>query len=83
MGVFNGHNGSILKSWAKQDAVNFQDMARKLAAELESSDIAPFYAEYMDIERTPETGLAMEDVGLLYEHRAAASRAGRIAKNVT
>ena len=83
MGVFKGGKGSILKSWEAQESVNGQDMSKKLASMLESSDIVPFYAEYMEIDRTPATGFAMGDVCLLYEPQTSASRDGRIAKQVT
>ena len=77
-----GYKGDMLKSWGAQEAVNCQEMAKKLATHLESAAIIPFYAEYMDIERTPTTGFSMEDVCLVYDPCTASGRNGRITKQV-
>ena len=81
--VVKGGKGSALKSWGAQEAVNCQEMSKKLAAALESAVIIPFYAEYMDFDRTPATGFAMEDVCLAYDPHTAPMRNGRIMKQVT
>ena len=81
--VFNGGMGSVLKSWDAQEAVNCQEMSQKLAATLESAEIIPFYAEYLDCDRTPATGFAMGDVCLLYDPLTSPLRNGRIMHPVT
>ena len=49
-----------------QAAVNFQVLWRRLKSKIESTDIISIYAEYMDVGRTPESGLSLEDVWLIY-----------------
>ena len=39
------------KTWAAKEAVNCQAMRRKLSSKIESGDIIPFYADYMDSEK--------------------------------
>ena len=80
--VRKGYNGSRLKSWGAQEAVNCQSMAKKLATKMENADIVPFYAEYMDMERASTAGFAMGDVCLMYDPHTAAERNGRIMKKV-
>ena len=80
--VVKGGKGSALKTWGAQEAVNCQEMSKKLSAALESAVIIPFYAEYMDFDRTPATCFAMEDVCLAYDPHASPLRNGRIAKQV-
>ena len=75
--------GSILNSREAKEAVNFHDMPQKLETKLETADIIPFYAAYMDIDRTPATGFAMGDVCLMYEPRDAATRNGRIVRRIS
>ena len=58
-------------------------MSQKLAAWLEYAEIIPFYAEYMNFDRTPAPGFAMEDVCLLYDPRKSPLRNGRTLKQVT
>ena len=77
-----GYKGDMLKSWGAQEAVNCQEMAKKLAMHLESAAIIPFYAEYMDIDRAPATGFSMEDVCLVYDPSTSDDRMGRITKQV-
>ena len=81
--VGKGYNGAKLKSWGAQEAVNCQSMAKKLATKMENADIIPFYAEYMDMERTAAIGFAMDDVCLMYDPHTAAERNGRITKQVS
>ena len=82
MGGFEGVRRRYSKVTGGQEAVNCQEMAKKLASHLESADIIPFYAEYMDIERTSTTGFSMEDVCLVYDPCTASGRNGRITKQV-
>ena len=81
--VCKGGNGGRTKVAGAQEAVNCQEMPKKLAAVLESAAIIPFNSEYMGIDRTPATGFAMEDVCLAYEPRKSDLRNGRITAHVT
>ena len=81
--VFKGGRGSVLMSREAQESVNCQEMSKKLAAVLGSAAIIPFYAKYMEFDRTPATGFAMAYVCLLYDPKTAPLRDGRIAKQAT
>ena len=65
-----------------QAAVNFQVPRRRLKSKIGSTDIISIYAEYMDVGRTPDPGLDLEDVCLIYEPCTAHDREGRNVKKV-
>ena len=76
---FGGPQG---KTWAAKEAVNCQAMWRKLSSKIETGDIIPFYAEYMDSEKITSPGFAMADVCVVYEHATSNERSGRKMKQV-
>ena len=80
--VKNRTGGSSLKSWASQEAVNCVLMSKELASKLETAKIIPFYADYLDVERTPSLGLSLDDCCIVYEPQSSGERQCRIMKQV-
>ena len=76
------YRAAQLLTWGSQEAVNCQEMAKKLSTRMESADIIPFYAEYMETDRIFPPGIALEDVCLVYDPITAGERNGRIMKQV-
>ena len=65
-----------------QAEVNFQVLWRRLKSKIESTDISPTYAKYLDVGRTPEPCLALEDVCLIYDPSTSRERECRNMKQV-
>ena len=74
--------GSCGKTWAAQEAVNCLSMSKELSSRMETAKIIPFYAEYMEVERSTSLGLSLEDCCLIYEPQSASERQGRIMRQV-
>ena len=65
-----------------QAAVNLQVLWRMLKSNIESADIIAIYAEYLDVGRATEPGLALEDACLIYEPCTSHIREVRNVKQV-
>ena len=76
------YRAAQLLTWGSQETANCQEMAKKLPTRMESADITPFYAEYMETDRITLSGVAIEDVCLVYDTTKAGERNGGIARQV-
>ena len=74
--------GPSNKTWGAQEAVNCQALWRKLASKIETADIIPFYAEYMEVDKVSAAGFTLEDACLMYDPSTAHDRGGRNLKQV-
>ena len=68
--------GDELKTWGAQGAVNCQAMWKKLSRKIESGEIIPFYAEYMDVENRPRADSQWRTYALYMSQRLRARERG-------
>ena len=73
---------SGLEGRGYQAEVNSQVIWRMLKGKIESAAIFHIYAKYLDVARTPEPGLALADVCLIYDPSTSHEREGRNMKQV-
>ena len=77
MGVGERFGGPQRKTRGAQEAANCHAMRRQLSPHIESGDVIPFYAEYMDGEKIASPGFSMMGVSLVYEPDASTERPSR------